>query len=145
MVDFTSLLKKPAGEAKKPAALEPGDYPGVIKTYELGDNNKNKTPYVRFALGLSGWPDGADPQTREDGEPVDLSTKSLRRDFFLTEDALFRLDELLNGLGIATKGRTYEEVLPEAVGSQVIIEVQQYMNQSNNEIGNQVGRITALS
>ena len=42
MVDFTSLLKKRAGEAKKPPAYPAADYPGIIKGFELGDANKNK-------------------------------------------------------------------------------------------------------
>jgi len=141
MVDFSSLLKKPAGEAKKPEALAAGNYPGVIKSYELGDQNKNKTPYVRLALGLTGWPDGAEPQLDAKGEPVDLSKRGLRRDYFLTDDALFRLDDLLRSCNIAVEGRSYEETLPELVGQPVIVEVQQYMNQSTNDIGNQVGSL----
>lgn len=143
MVDFSSLLKKPAGEAKKPPALEAGDYPGIIKSFEVGDNNKNKTPYVRFSLGLTGWP--GEPQLNESGEAIDLSSKQLRRDFYLTDDALWRLDEFLRSIGIEPKGRTYDEVLPETVGSPVTVEVQQYLNQSTGDIGNQVGNLGAPS
>lgn len=143
MPDFTSLLSKPAGEAKKPEALAVGQYPGVIKSYELGDQNKNKTPYVRFSLGLSGWPDGADPQTNADGSPIDLTKRGFRRDFYLTEEALWRLDELLNDLQIDLAGRTYAEALPEVIGQQVLVEIQQYLTQ-NNEIGNQVGAVSAI-
>lgn len=142
MPDFSSLLRKPAGEAKKPEALPAGDYPGVIKSFELGDQNKNHTPYVRFPLGLTAWPDSVDESDRGD---TDLSKRSLRRDMYLTEDALWRLDELIKGLGIDMTGRSYEEVLPELVGQQVLVEVQQYMNQTNNEIGNQVGALKPLA
>lgn len=141
MVDFTSLLRKPAGEAKKPAALDAADYPAIIKSFEVGDNNKNKTPYVRFHVTPTGWP--GDPQLGEDGKPIDLSKRNLRRDYFLTEDALWRLDEFISALGIDMSGRSYEEVLPELVGTQVTAEVQQYMNQQNNEIGNQIGALKA--
>lgn len=140
MVDFTTLLRKPAGEAKKPEALYAGDFPGIIKSYEVGDANKNKTPYVRLHLGLTAWP--------ADGEPmpdVELAKRQLRRDYFLTDEALWRLDELLTELGIDATGRSYEETIPELVGQQVLIEVQQYMNQQTNEIGNQVGSLKALA
>lgn len=142
MPDFKALLAKPAGEAKKPKALDAGQYPGIIKSYELGDANKNKTPYVRFHLGLTGWPNG-EAQLDEGGEAIDLAKRQLRRDFFITEDALWRLDEFLQALGIELTGRSYEETIPEAVGKNVEIEVQQYMNQQTNDIGNQVGALKA--
>lgn len=142
MVDFSSLLKKPAGEAKKPAALDAGNYEGIIKSFEIGDNNKNKTPYVRFHLGYTGWPNN-EPQLDAGGKAIDLSKRAGRRDFYITDEALWRLDDLISALGIDSVGRSYDEVLPETVGKSVIVEVQQYMNQSTNEIGNQVGALMA--
>jgi hypothetical protein len=151
MTDFSQLLRKPAGEAKRPPVLPPADYPGVIASYEVGDANKNKTPYVRFHLKLTDWgaavPDSwtmVDPAgkvvtcTKQD---VDLSKRQLRRDFFLTDDALIRLDDLIRSCGIEPGGRMYEEVVPELVGHPVLMEVQQYMNQNTGEPGNQVGKV----
>jgi len=139
MVDFSALLRKPAGEAKRPAALPPGNYSGVIKSFELGDRNKNKTPYVRFHLGLVDWPAEVEESDRSD---IDLSKRQLRRDFYLTEDALWRLDELISKCGIDANGMSYEELLPQMVGVNVLVEVQQYLNEQNNEVGNQVGAVT---
>jgi len=143
MVDFSALLRKPAGEAKKPPALPAADYPGVVKSFEMGDNNKNKTPYVRLHVGLTGW---ADVLQEEDKDPsIDLSKRQMRRDYFLTEDALWRLDEFIRSCSIEPNGRSYEEVLPELVGTPVVVEVQQYMNQTSNEIGNQIGKLVGQS
>lgn len=151
MADFSNLLRKPAGQAKKPQALPAGDYPGIIKGFEVGDNNKNKTPYVRFQLGVIGWADSVpeDERVHVDSEGksilIDLAKRQLRRDFYLTEDALWRLDEMLRSIGIDPAGRSYEEILPETASAHVLIEVQQYMNQQNNEIGNQVGKVAGVS
>ncbi len=143
MADFTSLLRKPAGEAKKPQELPVGDFGGIIKSYELGDNNQNKTPYVRFHLGLMTWPDSvSDEDKLQDGKPIDLTKRQQRRDFYLTDEALWRLDEFLRSLNIEPAGRAYDEVLPETVGALVTVEVQQFMNKKTNEMGNQVGRVT---
>lgn len=144
MPDFTKLLSVPAGQAKKPPVLDAADYPGVIKGYELGESTQKKTPYVRFNLGLTGWPEGAEPQTKESGEPIDLSTKSLRRDYFLTPDALWRLDEMLKAIGIEAAGRSYQDILPETVGSAVLVEVRQGMNQTTNDLFNEVNQIRAI-
>lgn len=144
MPDFSKLLNAPAGEAKKPEPLLAGNYPGVIKSFEMGDNNKNKTAYVRFHLGLTGWPEGQDPQTMPSGEPMDLTKRGqLRKDFYVTEDALWRLDEFLREMGVNLAGRPYAEVLPETVGASVLVEVQQYVNNNTGDIGNQVGNIKA--
>ncbi len=146
-VDFSSLLNKPAGKALKPAVLPAGDYKGVIKGREFGDNNQNHTPYVRFFLGLMEWPESIAESERgqldDSGQfhPTDLSKKSLRRDFYYTEDALWRLDELIKSCGIDPAGRTYGEIVEELIGQHVTVEVQQYLNQKTNELGNQVGRL----
>jgi len=149
--NFAHLLKRPAGKAKKPEALPQGDYPGIIKSFEYGDANKNKTPYVRFHLGLLGWASDVseDDKFQSDGDggkaPVDITKRQPRRDFFLTDDAFWRLDEFLRSCGIEPAGRSYEEVIPDAVGQQVTVEVQQYMNERTNEIGNQVGRLAGTA
>lgn len=141
MVDFSALLRAPAGEAKKPSALPAGDYSAVIKSWEIGDNNKNKTPYVRFHIGVTGWPDHVDEESRQsEGKPIDLSKRQMRRDFFFG-DALWRLDEFIRSTGVEARGRTYEEILPELIGAPVIAEVQQYMNEKTSEIGNQIGKL----
>jgi hypothetical protein len=66
----------------------------------------------------------------------------MRRDFYLTEDALWRLDDFLRSVGISVEGRSYEEVLPEVIGQPITVEVQQYMNEQSGEIGNQIGKMT---
>ena len=155
MPDFSQLLSKPAGESRRPPTLPAGDYPAIIKSFEYGDNNTNRTPYVRFAIGLTDWdqnvPDSwsqADAQgnlTEVSKSDVDLSRRQLRRDYFLTDDAYWRLDELILSCGVVPNGRSYEEVIPELVGSPVLAEVQQYLNQRSNETGNQIGRLTGTS
>jgi hypothetical protein len=150
MVDFSSLLKKPAGLAVKPAALVAGDYPVKIKSFEVGDQNKNKTPYVRYFLAITGWPDSVAEDDRVQKNPdgstasIDLSKRQPRRDFFLTDDAMWRLDEFLRSCGVEPKGRSYEEVIPEVVGADCVAEMQQYLNQTSNEIGNQIGKLVGV-
>jgi hypothetical protein len=136
MPDFSQFMSKPAGEAKRPPALPQGDYPGVVKSFELGDANKNKTPYVRFHLGLTDWAQGVEPEA-----DVELTKRQLRRDYYLTEDALWRLDEFIRSCGVQPAGQTYEEILPSLVGASVTVEVQQQLNQTSNEIFNQVGKV----
>jgi hypothetical protein len=149
MVNFAHLLSQPAGKSKRPTALPVGDYPGIIKSYEIGDNNKNKTPYVQFAIGLIGWPDGIEEQDImqevEEGkfEPIDLSKRQLRKQFFLTETSRWRLDEFLKTCALEMEDVSYQEIFPQLVGQHVLVEVQQYINQKADDgsTGNQVGKL----
>jgi hypothetical protein len=141
-VDFSSLLKKPAGEAKKPEALPGGTYPGLIKGFELGDNNKNKTPYLRFHLILTGAAPGVD-ETELASLGIDLSKRTFRRDFYLKDKegndlSLWRLDDLLRSCGINPTGRGYDEVLPEMTGCAVQVEVIQKLGQDGISIINEI-------
>jgi hypothetical protein len=138
MPDFSALLKKPIVADKAPPAIEAGNYPGIIKSFEYGDSNKNKTPYVRFHIGLTGWADNVEPQAG-----VDLSKKQMRRDFFLTDEARYRLANFIKSCGVALDDSSdYEVIIPTLVGTRVVAEVQQYLNQNSGEIGNQIGNLT---
>jgi hypothetical protein len=142
MPDFSALLQKPAGEAKRPKALPIGDYPGVIVNWEAGDANRNKTPYVRFSVKLTDWPSEIGIDERED---VDISKRSSRCDFYLTDESVWRLDRFIRSCNVAPEGTTYAEVLPKLIGCPVIARVDHYLNQQTGEIGNVTRDITGLN
>src|SRR5271167_3336058 len=143
MPDFSKLLKKPAGEAKEPKVLVPGDYAGIIKGWEMKEapQGKDYSALIRFSIGLLGWPESVDSVDTldNDGTAIDLSKRQLRRDFY--DNALFRLDEFIRSTGIDPAGSSYEEVLPQLIGKTVLVEVQQYMNHTTNKFGNQIGKL----
>lgn len=142
MVDFSQLLRKPAGMGKPPKALPLGDYPGVVRNWEVGDSNRNRTPYVRLQLVLTGWPDEVSPEDRGD---IDVSRRALRKDFYLTEESTWRLDKFIRSCGIESDGQTYEEVVPQLIGQPVLVQVVHYDNKQTNEVGNGVGEVTGLN
>lgn len=154
MVDFTQFASKPAGEAKRPPVLPADDYLGIVKSFELGDENANHTPYVRFAIGLLDWgPNVPDewPIAAPDGtvqdiskSDIDLSKRQMRRDYYITDEALWRLDEFIRSCGVEPSGRSYGEIIPELIGKQVTVKIEQYLNKRTNEIGNQVGQLIGL-
>jgi len=149
MVDFSKLLKAPAGAAKAPKALPVGDYHGIIKRWNIVEapQGKDYSSMIRFQLGLTGWPDDIDEEdklqeTAHGQEPLDLSKRQLSKDFY--DHRLDLFDLFLRELGLSIEGRTYEEVLPETVGCQVIVAVRQYINQRTGETGNQVDTVKGL-
>ena len=65
-VNFKDLLSTKLDDVKAPSALPEGTYHGTISSFEYGDNNKNKTPYVRFALKFHSTSDDVDPKDLAD-------------------------------------------------------------------------------
>lgn len=138
-LDFSKLLSKPMDSVEKPKPLPAGTFLGVISKYEFGESKDKKTPYVRFFLNLTG--PGPDIEASS-VEGIDFSKKQLRRDYFLTDDAMYRLKDLLQSVGIPTAGRTFDESIPDTLNCQVIIEVTQRNNPTDpTQIFNDVGNI----
>jgi hypothetical protein len=136
-VDFSSLLRAPLGESKRPEPLPVGDYPGVIKSREFGASQKQKTPYVRFQIAMTGFPDAVDPS---EVEGVDLSKRTFRKDFYITPDALYRLDDFLKSCGAAT-GVMLEEAIESVIGATVLCSMEQYVKEGTDETGNSLGKV----
>jgi hypothetical protein len=123
MVDFSKLLSKPLDEISKPKPLPVGTYTGLISAYEYKESNsEKKTPYVRFTIKITGATDDIEPS---DLDGVELTKKQLRKDFYLTEDAQYRMKEFLESAGISTSGRSLGETIPDAVNLAVLVGVTQ--------------------
>lgn len=124
-VNFKELLSVKADDVKAPVPLPEGTYHGTVASFEYGDNNKNKTPYVRFGLKFHSAGDDIDSSEMAD---IDLSTRKLSTDFYLTPDARFRLKDFLVSLGLKTEGMSFDELIPEAVGQSILAYVTQRFN-----------------
>jgi len=124
-VNFRELLSVNLDDVSAPKALPEGTYHGTVASFEYGDNNKNKTPYVRFALKFHTAGDDVDPAEMEG---IDLATRKLSTDFYLTPDARFRLKDFLVSLGLKTEGASFDELIPEAVNQPILAFVTQRFN-----------------
>jgi hypothetical protein len=139
--DFRSLLAKPADSIEKPKPLPAGTYTGTINKYEYGKSKEKKTPYVRYFLQINEAGEDVDP-VELDG--VDLSKKQLRRDYYLTDDAEYRVKELWESCGIDGTGRSLGEILPDLIGCSVIIEVTQRNSEDGLTTYNDVGNLKGV-
>lgn len=113
-VDFNALLDKQADEVRPPEPLPFGTYTFMVRGKEYGTSTQKHTPYVRFFLKPQS-PD-ADVDT-EALSGVDLSTKELRDDFYLTEAAMFRLKNFIEACGIETTGRKMLDLVNSVEGA----------------------------
>ena len=157
MPDFSKLTSRAAGTAPRPKVLVVGNYPGIIKRHELLDApaGKDYNIIIRLHVGLLDWPaEGLteDDKLQDNGvggkEPVDLSKKQMRKDYFFKESdasSLHRLDELIRSCNVAPAGRSYLEVLPDLTGAHVIVGMGQYLNPTTNEAANQINDLKGVS
>ncbi len=160
MTDFSAIAAKAAGQAKKPPRLPAApDMVGVIKSFAWGDQNKNKTPYVRLSVGFTGWgnsvPESWDEFDNEtqtsvsvQRSDIDLSKRQMSRDFYMTEDSQWRMDAFLKEMGVdcgtPENPRSYAETLPELIGQPVLVEVEHRLNTQTNDTFVQIGKIAPL-
>lgn len=131
MVDFTNLLEKKIDDVEAPVLLPQGTYLMTIAQYKTGESAQKKTPYVEFELKV------VSPVEVEDQESLakvkNLQDKTLKTQFYLSEDALFRLKDFLTKTGLPVEGRSFNEILSEIAGAQVVGIVSHRVNPNNTE------------
>jgi len=130
MVDFSSLVNVQADTIERPKPLPVGSYQAVISKQEFGTTNSDKkTPYCRYLISPRTALDDVDQDALS---KVDLSKITLRQDFWLTPDSTYRLVEFLKKtLGLDTTGRNLGDLIPEAVGMSVLINVKHTLDRNN--------------
>jgi hypothetical protein len=146
-VNFKDLLSRPVDSAKKPPTKPPGTYTGTIASHKFAESQKQRTPYVRFTF--NNIQPGADilngdqkALLDEEGDPIDFSKWTPYKDFFLTDDALYRLKDFLKSIGIDTSGRSFDETIPEARGRAVLINAVSQTSEDGTKIYTNVGEVT---
>lgn len=151
MTDISSLLRPPAVTTMAPPVIPPDIYPGLIKTYELA-TSQNGNPMLRLQVALMDWPPSINKKDRvqlgPQGEevPIDLSKKQMRKDFFLTANAYYRLEQFLEGMGFDIQidgagNKDYETPVSQLIGAPVNVEVQRIMSNRTQEFINVCGEL----
>lgn len=125
--NFKELLSVRLDEIKEPKRLPAGTYHGVITAFEIDNKNRNNTPYVRFTYALRSAGEDISP---EDVEGIDLSTRKLTSDFYLTPEAMWRLRAFMLSLGFE-EGALLDEILPQAIGNSVVLYVELQPNRQD--------------
>lgn len=139
--DFKSLLRKPIDSVVKPKALPAGTYRGRVKTFEFKESKEKKTPFVQFNVQVVSATDEVEPDSLAG---IDLSKKLLRKDYYITDDALWRLREFIESVtGPIPSGSTLDEYLPQTLHADVLVAVTQRLAQDGSgDIFNDVSRMS---
>lgn len=113
-VNFKTLLSTPAEEATRPVPPPIGSWEAVIKDFGYDESRKKKTPYVRFNWSLVAPGQDIDPN-KLDG--VKWQGKTLHQDFYITDDAIYRITQFFERLGVNTSGKTLQDLIQDSPGT----------------------------
>lgn len=114
-VNFEALLSQNTDEVEKPKPLPAGTYQMAVKEHAFDTSSKKGTPYVRFQL--TPVAPGEDVDQELLAQVNNWNQRSMKVDFYLTQDAVWRLKDFLEACGINTSGRTFAELIPETAGA----------------------------
>jgi hypothetical protein len=115
MPDFNALLDKDPTSFERPPTAPEGEYLLVIKSKTYGQSSQKKTPFVEFGYGVI----SAMPSVPEEAlENIDLTKVKFRDQFYLTEDAMYRLREFFEIVGCLQE--TTRESIDASIGCQVV-------------------------
>jgi hypothetical protein len=144
---FESILDTPAEAVERPKPLPVGTYDVIVKGMpEHGQSTQKKTPFVRFTYALVAAFDDVDEDelkallTDSKGNPVPISERTIRDTYYTTPDALFRLTDALENMGIDADGKTIRQMLDETPNASLRIQVSHQSVNDSDQIFAEVKR-----
>jgi hypothetical protein len=133
---FADILNKPSGEAPKPQALPSGTYLTVVDgPYRANKVGADQTDVVDFQLKILQVMEAN--QDEITAVPDGVPGKTIFARFFITEKALYRLDDFLERLGIE-KGLPYKEALGQCPGKSVVVNLGQRPSPDSSRMFNEI-------
>lgn len=135
---FRELLAQATDQVERPRALAVGHYIGEIKGHEFGLSRNKQTPYVRFLI----TPEAEGPDvTKGANDGVDLSRRELRKDYYITPAALYRLSDMLDAVLGQETGRSFDERIPDTRNAKIMFKVTQRENEEGTETFNDIATV----
>lgn len=116
---FGSILDKPSEGGIRPPPMPVGTYIGVVHGMpKYGESSKKKTEFVEFAINYLSAQEDVDKDALE--EIGGFQGKTERYTFYLTENAIWRLERFLEDCGIDTaEYESRREMIEATPGRQV--------------------------
>ena len=141
--NFSSILDEAPTEIDRPKPLPAGTYLCVIAgAPEYGKSSKKGTDFAQFTLKPMQAEDDVDEDELAEAGGVD--GKTLRTTFYLTEDAVYRLDEFHEHCGIdISKKASRKTRNDEVVNAHVRVVVKHRTSEDGSRIYAEVSRTLA--
>jgi hypothetical protein len=138
MPSFEDILNMPASEIKAPEALPVGTYHCLIDGPPTpGKSSQKQTDFLQFKFRILSAQQDVDAAKAVEQQVVG---KNFTNDFYITEDAVWRLKEFLSDhLGIeAANGASLKELISQAPGKQVLVKLAHQQSQDGKRVFHRV-------
>ena len=149
---FSDILKTKASEVERPAAMPVGDYVVVVTGQPRQDKSaKKQTPFVEFTYKVLEAMESVDEEqltewlTNKKGEKKKLTEVTIKDTYYLTENSLWRLTDMLKACGLDTESdMSLGQLIEEAPGSQLIVTLRHESFQDGSGVQARVGSVAAV-
>jgi hypothetical protein len=138
-ISFSDILDMPVDEIKEPQALPIGSYLTIVDGQpEFKKLGQNQTDCVEFNLKpIQAQQDVDEKQLAAVLDGSSLTDKKIRHRLFITNESKHRLKKfLMNDLGL--KGTNLRQMIPEAMGRQVMVKLTHTNSQDGTTVYSQV-------
>ena len=137
--NFASILDEAPTEINRPKPLPEGTYLCVVGQPEEGRSSKKGTPFVKFPQRPMSPLDDVDGDALE--EVGGLESKNLSSTYYITDDAVYRLDEFHAHCGLdLSEPLSRRTRNGEVVNSQVLAVVKHRMSEDGTQAFGEVSR-----
>lgn len=147
---FESILDIPADEVERPQPMPVGTYDVVVRgLYEQGESSQKKTPFVRFTYTFVAAGEDVDEEelaailTDKEGNVHPIKEKTIKDTYYTTPDAMFRLTDALENMGIDAEGKTIRQCLADTPNASLRIMVGHRSSEDGQQIFAEVKRTMA--
>lgn len=136
---FESILDTPATDIERPKPLPAGTYDCIVKGLpEYGESSQKKTPFCRFTYLVQAAGDDVDPEELQ--AIGGIEGKTMRDTYYTTPDAIFRLTDTLERMGIDPEGKSVRQMIDESPNASLRIMVEHRASQDGQQIFAEVKR-----
>ena len=150
---FTDILKTRSSEVERPSPMPPGEYVCVVQGQPRQDKSKEKqTPFVEFTYKVLEAMESVDQDnldewlTNKKGEKKKLSEVTIKDTYYLTENSLWRLTDMLKACGLETEegDASIGQLIEEAAGNQLIVTIRHESSKDGSAVYAKVGSVAAV-
>jgi len=148
---FESILDTPADAVERPKPMPVGTYDVVVKgMYEQGESSQKKTPFVRFTYAFTSAGEDVDEDeltallTDREGTVHPLTERTIKDTYYTTADAMFRLTDTLERMGIEMEGKTVRQALDDTPNCALRITISHRASEDGEQIFAEVKKTMAV-
>ena len=136
---FESILDTPATEVERPKPMPTGTYDAIVKGLpEFGESSQKKTPFCRFTYVIQSA--GEDVDEDELTAIGGLEGKTIRDTYYTTPDAIFRLTETMERMGVDPTDKTVRQMIDETPNASIRVVIGHRASEDGQQIFAEVKR-----